>query len=585
MKELFLNILSVGVDENASPLQQQSKKLFNFDCLLAMFLPLVVNLFYLFNKFFISYCFISLICASVAIGCLYLHYLGNYKKAVFITQLYYLGMICITTFLIQSPYFSLFLIPISISFFIYFVDNEKNTLTYFIIYILIGLSLSVLCSKIYITNSSFENHEVQSFRIILFCVLFLYKIIALVLMYRKTIDINLKNKKHLTLSEKRYRTQFENNLLGMIVLDGEAEVLDVNPAFCQMIGYTKDEIIKEKILTYCLQENSLFHEKLEQLKVKNINQFTYDKTFQRKDGHPLHTVVFIAGTYDENGIFINTNCSILDVTEKKAQEEMIQKTLDELNTKNADLKKYIKSNNQLENFAYMASHDLKAPLRTITSYSQLLVRRANGKLDETELEFFDFIINASKNMGNLIESLLVFSKVNSQNKSFEILNVNTLLDTVIKELKADIDEKDVNIHIDNLPHELVGDNSRLKQLFQNLISNAIKFMEKDKTPTIHIKCIDKKDAFLFSIEDNGIGIKPEFHDRIFNLFQKLHNSNEFEGTGIGLALCKEVVNQHKGEIWVESTYGEGTTFFFSVNKTLKADSKENALELDHAIAN
>ena len=585
MKELFLNILSVGVDENASPLQQQSKKLFNFDCLLAMFLPLVVNLFYLFNKFFISYCFISLICASVAIGCLYLHYLGNYKKAVFITQLYYLGMICITTFLIQSPYFSLFLIPISISFFIYFVDNEKNTLTYFIIYILIGLSLSVLCSKIYITNSSFENHEVQSFRIILFCVLFLYKIIALVLMYRKTIDINLKNKKHLTLSEKRYRTQFENNLLGMIVFDGEAEVLDVNPAFCQMIGYTKDEIIKEKILTYCLQENSLFHEKLEQLKVKKINQFTYDKTFQRKDGHPLHTVVFIAGTYDENGIFINTNCSILDVTEKKAQEEMIQKTLDELNTKNADLKKYIKSNNQLENFAYMASHDLKAPLRTITSYSQLLVRRANGKLDETELEFFDFIINASKNMGNLIESLLVFSKVNSQNKSFEILNVNTLLDTVIKELKADIDEKDVNIHIDNLPHELVGDNSRLKQLFQNLISNAIKFMEKDKTPTIHIKCIDKKDAFLFSIEDNGIGIKPEFHDRIFNLFQKLHNSNEFEGTGIGLALCKEVVNQHKGEIWVESTYGEGTTFFFSVNKTLKADSKENALELDHAIAN
>ncbi|MEZ5038846.1 MAG: ATP-binding protein [Saprospiraceae bacterium] len=259
---------------------------------------------------------------------------------------------------------------------------------------------------------------------------------------------------------------------------------------------------------------------------------------------------------------------IQDITSKKNQEDLTRKTLVELNQKNEDLKKYIESNMQLENFAYMASHDLKAPIRTIVSFTQLLKRSLGDRLNKNEQEYLSYITSGANSMKNLIEDLLLYSRVNTENHRLETISLYTLIDQIKTDLKIEIEGSNTIIELKTMPDLIDADATMMRQLFQNLLENAIKFRKDEVTPVVEISCSSSDEYWHFSIKDNGIGVGAEFREKVFLLFRKLHNSTKYEGTGIGLALCKKIVEQHGGKIWIDDQYEEGTCFHFTLRKHL-----------------
>jgi PAS domain S-box-containing protein len=245
----------------------------------------------------------------------------------------------------------------------------------------------------------------------------------------------------------------------------------------------------------------------------------------------------------------------VDVTEQKTAEAKLQQAFDELERSNAEL----------EQFAYVASHDLQEPLRAVSGCVQVLQRRYSGQLDQRADEFIHHAVDGAARMQTLINDLLAFSRVGTRGNTFTTVPLPTLLQTALANLRVSIAESNAQITYDDLP--LVhGDTSQLAQVFQNLISNALKF-RGDKQPQIHIGCRPDENHpnfWVLSVRDNGLGIDSKYFERIFVMFQRLHTRTEYAGTGIGLAICKKIIERHGGHIWVESQPGEGTTFFFSV---------------------
>ena len=231
---------------------------------------------------------------------------------------------------------------------------------------------------------------------------------------------------------------------------------------------------------------------------------------------------------------------------------------------NIDLQK---TNMELEAFAYVASHDLQEPLRKISSFTELLAKRYSDNLDERGLKYMKYITTGAKRMQQLISDLLQFSRVGSRERPFESVSFDEILTDVIDNLSVAIEEKKAVVNINELP-TLIADKMQMGQLWQNLLTNALGF-SSEKPPEILIESKEMADYWLFSIRDNGIGIEQEYKDKIFVIFQRLHNQEKYAGTGIGLAICKKIVERHEGAIWFESEPDVGTTFYFTLSKNLE----------------
>ncbi len=244
-----------------------------------------------------------------------------------------------------------------------------------------------------------------------------------------------------------------------------------------------------------------------------------------------------------------------DITERKELEDNLKESVNELE----------RSNQELQQFAYVVSHDLQEPLRTITSFIQLLERRYKGQLDKDADEFMEYIVDGSVRMRQMIQDLLQYSRVTTKGGEFKKTDVNSVLKQTLSNLKTVIDENDAEIIYGSLP-EVTADDKQLQRVFQNLILNAIKFRKKEVNPKINIsvRFDEKNNEFIFSVSDNGIGIEKKYFDRIFNIFQRLHTKDEYEGTGIGLAVVKRIIDRHGGRIWVESELNKGSTFYFTI---------------------
>ena len=256
--------------------------------------------------------------------------------------------------------------------------------------------------------------------------------------------------------------------------------------------------------------------------------------------------------YNEENILVRTRGTFQDITERKKAEEILKLKLEEL----------ARSNAELEQFAYVSSHDLQEPLRMISSYLQLLQRRYQGKLDEKADKYIYFAVDGASRMQNLINDLLEFSRVTTRAKEPEPTDCEFVLNQVLSNLELYIKENKATVSHDPLP-EVMADNTQLAQVFQNLIVNGIKF-HSEEAPKIHISAEKKANEWVFSVKDNGIGIDPQYSEKIFEVFKRLHKKEEYPGTGIGLAVCKKIVERHGGRIWVESELGKGSTFYFTL---------------------
>ncbi len=288
------------------------------------------------------------------------------------------------------------------------------------------------------------------------------------------------------------------------------------------------------------------------------------RTSTGKLKHLYYTVFFVKISEDKTGVI-----SIFkDITDQKEKEAIIKSQLKDLSNKNQELKRYIESNMQLENFAYMASHDLRSPLQTMIGFTNLLEQSLSGKLSEEEASFFEFINSSISNMQALIKDLLAYSIVDAEKQKPEEIQLHLLLKTIQSELGKVIKETQAIIEVQDIPKIISADKIKLKQLLQNLITNGIKFTQNDTQPKVAIACKELDAYWQFSIRDNGIGIAKEFQKKIFLIFRRLHPRDEYEGTGIGLALCKKLVEQHQGRIWLDSEPGKGSTFFFTIKKKL-----------------
>jgi two-component system, sensor histidine kinase and response regulator len=224
-----------------------------------------------------------------------------------------------------------------------------------------------------------------------------------------------------------------------------------------------------------------------------------------------------------------------------------------------------RSNVELEQLAYVASHDMQEPLRMIASYLQLVAQRYDDKLDADGREFIAYAVDGAKRMQALINDLLAYSRVGTKARPFERVDCAAVAATAIAHLRVAIEESGARVTYDALP-PVQGDATQLLQLVQNLLGNALKF-HGDAPPRVHIGCEAMDGQWCFSVSDNGIGIAPEYFDRIFGLFQRLHGRREYPGTGIGLALCKKIVERHGGRIWVESAEGRGSAFKFTLPRS------------------
>ena len=241
-----------------------------------------------------------------------------------------------------------------------------------------------------------------------------------------------------------------------------------------------------------------------------------------------------------------------EITERKQAEENLGHTLNALR----------RSNKELKQIAYVSSHDLQQPLRMVISFTQLLSKRYKDKLDDDANEFIQFAVEGARRMNELISDLLTYSSIGTQGKNFELTDCEEVMEVVILNLQSSIQERGAKITHEKLP-TVNADISEIIQLLQNLIGNAIKF-HSEKPPRIHISTKQEDNKWVFSVKDNGIGIDPKYFNQIFKIFKRLHTREEYSGSGIGLAICKKIVERHGGNIWVESEVGKGSIFYFSI---------------------
>ncbi|MDO8605422.1 MAG: ATP-binding protein [Phaeospirillum sp.] len=347
----------------------------------------------------------------------------------------------------------------------------------------------------------------------------------------------------------------EQSPVAVMITDTKGIITYVNPCFCANTGYERHEVLGRtpNIVKGGDTPVEEYRQLWQTISSGNVWRGMFHN--QRKDGSFYWDEASVSPVRDLSGKVSHFVGITLDMTERQLRDQELHKAVRHLT----------EANTELERFAYVASHDLQEPLRTLTSFTQLLDRRFHGDMDSEAKEYMAFIVDAAKRMHELINDLLAYSRVTGEGRGFARVALADVCAQALRNLKCSIDEAGALIMLGDLP-DVVGDEVQLMQLFQNLIGNAIKFRRAGATPEIVVSAQHKAGEWLVSVRDNGIGILTTEQD-IFEIFRRLHTHAEYPGTGVGLAVCKCIVQHHLGRIWVESKPGDGSTFFFTLPDT------------------
>ena len=366
----------------------------------------------------------------------------------------------------------------------------------------------------------------------------------------------LRTKAALAASEMRFRALSESAHDAIFTMDSEGAILYCNESSTRIFGYECDDLLGRPFISLLSDhtperrsEAGAFAQ-LMKARDPSLMGRTVELTGRRRDGGDVPIELALSWWEAEEGVYFTV--ILRDITARKRTEERLQENMSQL----------ARSNAELGLFTYVASHDLREPLRTVASNVQLMKRRLGDKIDPTIRKEMEFAVDGVGRMQALLHDLLTYSRVGTDGKPFAWVEAETVLAETVQSLGAAIEEHAVEIRHEPLP-TVFGDRSQLAQLFLNLLSNAIKFHD-NRTPRIRVWAERKGAEWVFSVRDNGIGIDPAYADHIFTVFQRLHSSEEYPGTGIGLAVCRKIVERHRGRIWVESERGAGSTFRFTI---------------------
>lgn len=509
--------------------------------------------------------------------------LSHYQKHSFLPHYF----IIITTLLLilgsywsQSPIpYYIFVYPlITIAYF--FFSNLKYQSYYLVFFIMSSIAIFIFSFDLNIpfyTTTPAQNVQIYFFFIGLFI-----QIASIGFFLR----IVLKQKRTLGYSNSLLSAALESTIDGIMVANLRGELIKYNQKWVTLWKVPKaileqgDNQTKVDIMFNQIRNKKEIIEKAKDL-YRNPNKTSLETIFL-KDGR-------IFDSYSQpqtlKGKIIGRVWSFRDVTEQRLNELKINLLLDEAKVYNKRLKQQTseikqanselkRSNQELEQFAYVASHDLQEPLRMVGNFTQLLEEEYREKLDEEGELYINFIVDGVTRMSKLIENLLEYSRVGRKEMVVKNVNIEAIVEEKLKDLAQRIQDKKASVSIDNFPKVINCEANQIGIVFYNLISNALKF-NKSPLPKIVVSGGERGQYWLFSVMDNGIGIDPKHQDRIFEIFKRLHRKEEYEGTGIGLSLCKRIILRHKGDIWFESELGKGTTFYFTIYKNLTNESSRH----------
>ena len=351
------------------------------------------------------------------------------------------------------------------------------------------------------------------------------------------------------ISEEFFRDIYENSPDMYCMSDLESgEIRACNQTFVEKLGLeSKEEVVgRPELEFYHPDSRSDVERAYDRLKEEGELE-NVEVRMQKPDGEVIDVSLSATGSREE-GVVTGSRTALRDITElKETERELRERT-----------RRLEQSNEELEQFAYLASHDLQEPLRMVASYTELLARRYADDLDDRAQKYIDFAVDGAERMQQLINDLLSYSRIGRPDRTFEVVDLNDVVEDVVANLKLKIDQSDARVEFDRLP-EVYGDKSLMVHLMQNLVENALKF-RSDEPPVVRIDAECDGDLCSISVSDNGVGFDPDHADRIFQIFQRLHKRDAYEGTGAGLAIVKKIAENHGGSVSVDSEEGVGTTF-------------------------
>jgi PAS domain S-box-containing protein len=374
----------------------------------------------------------------------------------------------------------------------------------------------------------------------------------------RDISVRKTAERHLALMEGRYRGLLEAAPDPMVLVNQGGQIVLVNLQAEKVFGYRRDDLTGLSTRSLLSEDSAerlaLYTRRAADGGFAQQSRSGVELDGRHKDGSSFPIEVTLSRLETGEGILLTV--AIRDITPRRTAEAKLLRTLEELN----------RSNEELAQFAYIASHDLQEPLRMVASYTELLARRYKGKLDKDADEFIAFAVDGANRMQRLIQDLLAYSRVGTKGRELLATSSEEALKEAVTNLRGAIEASGAVVTHDPLP-SVLADEGQLVQLFQNLVGNAIKY-QNPGVPRVHISSTKgAASTWIFSVQDNGLGIESQYFERIFRMFQRLHKREEFEGTGIGLAICKKIVERHGGTISVESRPGHGSTFRFGLTAT------------------